>query len=118
MNDLIHINDILLRTIIGIDPDERINRQDVIINLTLWTDIQPPAHSEDIADAVNYRDVCKRVIAFVEASQYGLLETLVEEVAALILRDFAVPRVRVRIDKPGALRFCRTVGIEIERTRN
>jgi FolB domain-containing protein len=115
--DQIHIRDLLLRTIIGINPDERANRQDTVINLTLYTDISGAEQSDHIGDAIDYRSVTKAVIAHVEASSYNLVETLAISIARLILSEFPVERVRVGVEKPGALRFVRTVGIEIERDR-
>jgi dihydroneopterin aldolase/D-erythro-7,8-dihydroneopterin triphosphate epimerase len=117
MPDLIEIRGLLLRTIIGINPDERTNRQDVLIDLVLSVDTRPAARTDDIADAVNYRTLTKNVIAFVEASQFQLLETLTERVAALCLEDRRVQKVKVTVCKPGAIRFANSVGITIERTQ-
>jgi D-erythro-7,8-dihydroneopterin triphosphate epimerase len=116
MPDRIEIRDLLLRAIIGINPDERINRQDVLLNIELDTDLRPAAHSDDIRDAVNYRTIAKEVIELVEGSEYQLVESLAEAVAALCLRDKRVTRVGVSLQKPGALRFAASVGITIERT--
>lgn len=117
MSDHIHIRDLLVRTIIGINDDERTNRQDVVLNLTLTVDARAAARSDDIADAVNYRTLTKRVIDFVEASQFLLVERLAEEVARLCLEEEGVEAVEVTLDKPGALRFARSVGLTIFRTR-
>lgn len=117
MADLIHIDDLHVRTIIGINPDERINRQDVFISLTLETDTSAAAKSDDIADAVNYRTLTKDVFEMVEASEFLLVERMAEEIANLCLRDERVTAARVRVDKPGALRFARSVAVEIERER-
>jgi dihydroneopterin aldolase/D-erythro-7,8-dihydroneopterin triphosphate epimerase len=118
MPDTIEIRDLLLRAIIGINPDERTNRQDVLLNIALDADLRPAARSDDIRDAVNYRTIAKNVIDFVERSQFQLVESLAEAVAALCLRDERVSRVRVSIQKPGALRFAASVGVTIERTRD
>lgn len=115
--DRIHIRDLLLRTILGVTPEERKDRQDVLINLTLYLDTRPAGQSDDIHDAVNYRSVTKRVIQHVESSDYQLVEALAESIARLILTEFPVARVRVCVEKPGALRFARSVGVEIERGR-
>ena len=115
--DRIHIRDLLLRTILGVTPEERKDRQDVLINLILYLDTRPAGLSDDIRDAVNYRSVTKRVIQHVESSEYFLVEALAESIARLILTEFPVPRVRVCVEKPGALRFARSVGVEIERTQ-
>lgn len=114
--DKIIISDLLLRGIVGINPDERVNRQDILINITIYADIRPAAQSDDIADAVNYKTITKRVIEHVESSSDYLVEKLVSDIARLILTEFPVERVQVRVEKPGALRFARSVGIEIERT--
>jgi D-erythro-7,8-dihydroneopterin triphosphate epimerase len=117
MPDRIEIRDLLLRAIIGVNPDERINRQDVLLNIELDADLRPAARSDDIHDAVNYRTIAKEVIELVEGSEHQLVETLAEAVAALCLRDKRVKRVRVSLQKPGALRFAASVGVTIERTQ-
>ncbi|WP_417850054.1 dihydroneopterin aldolase [Thalassoglobus sp.] len=117
MSDFIEIKDLLVRTIIGINPDERKNRQDVVINLKFQVDIRPAGASDDIEDAVNYRTICKSVIAFVEESDFQLVEKLAEEVAQLCLQNERIERVWVSIEKPGALRFSRSVGVTIERSQ-
>jgi dihydroneopterin aldolase/D-erythro-7,8-dihydroneopterin triphosphate epimerase len=118
MSDLILIRDLLLRTIIGINPEERRNRQDVLINITLYADTRAAGLSDDIADAVNYRTITKRVISLVEGSQFYLVEKMAAEITAVCLEDPRVERARVRVEKPGALRFARSVGVEIERGRD
>ena len=117
MSDQIQIVDLLLRAIIGINEEERRNRQDVLINITLYTDVQAARVSDDISDAVNYRTITKKVIELVENSQFYLVEKLATEIAAICLQDPRVERTRVRVEKPGALRFARSVGVEIERDR-
>jgi dihydroneopterin aldolase len=133
MSDQILIKDLLLRTIIGINEEERRNRQDVLINVILDADTRSAGASDDIKDAVNYRTIAKRVIELVESSQYRtiakrvielvessqfyLVEKMCAEIAAICLQDPRVERARVRVEKPGALRFARSVGIEIERSR-
>ena len=117
MTDQIHICDLHLRAIIGINDQERRDRQDVLINLTLDTDTRVAGRSDDIGDAFNYRTLAKRVIGLVENSQFYLVEKLAAEVARLCLEDARVERVRVSVEKPGALRFARSVGVTIERGR-
>jgi len=117
MTDHIVIKDLFLRTIIGINDDERDNRQDVLINLTLETDARAAGRTDDIDHAVNYRTITKDVIDLVENSRFFLVEKLAEEVAALCLADKRVERVHVCVEKPDALRFARSVGISIERTQ-
>lgn len=113
--DCVQIKDLLVRTIIGINDWERRQRQDVLINICMFTNTQAAGRSDDIADALNYRSVAKRVIALVESSQFFLVERLAEEIARVCVQEFGVPRVRVQVEKPGAVRFARSVGVTIER---
>jgi len=117
MTDQIQIKDLLLRAILGINEEERRNRQDVLINITLHADTRAAGRSDGIADAVNYRTLTKRIIALMEDSQFYLVEKLAAEIAALCLDDPRVEQVDVQVEKPGALRFARSVGVEIQRTR-
>jgi FolB domain-containing protein len=117
MTDQIQIKDLHLRTIIGINDEERRNRQDVLINITLYADTRPAGRSDDITDAVNYRTITKQVIELVEHSSFFLVEKMAAEIAAICLADPRVERTRVRVEKPGALRFARSVGVEIDRAR-
>ncbi|MGE3313475.1 MAG: dihydroneopterin aldolase [Planctomycetaceae bacterium] len=118
MSDQILINDLFLRTIIGINDDERTDRQDVLVNLILDVDTRAAGRSDDINDAVNYRTIAKQVIELVETSRFFLVEHMADEIARVCLKDARVTRVRVRVEKPAALRFARSVGVSIERTRN
>ena len=118
MNDRIQIQDLLLRTIIGINEEERRNRQDVLINITLHADTRAAGASDDIEDAVNYRTIAKCVIKLVEDSSFYLVEKMAAEIAAVCLEDPRVEAVDVQVEKPGALRFARSVGVEIHRTRS
>jgi 2-amino-4-hydroxy-6-hydroxymethyldihydropteridine diphosphokinase len=117
MTDRIYVKDLLLRGIVGINPEEREKRQDILINLVLEADTQPAGLSDQIEDAVNYKTITKRVIRMVENSQFFLVERLVDEVALICLADPRVEAVQATVEKPGALRFSRSVGIEIHRTR-
>ena len=117
MPDKIHIKDLLLRAIIGINDEERRNRQDVLINIVLFTDLRPAGISDQIDDAVNYRTITKQIIAMVEASSFFTVEKLAAEIATICLADVRVEAAQVRVEKPGALRFARSVGVEIHRTR-
>jgi D-erythro-7,8-dihydroneopterin triphosphate epimerase len=117
MSDEIRIKGLFLRTIIGINDDEREHKQDVRINLALTVDTRPAARSDDIKDAVNYRTIAKDVIDVVENSKFFLVERMAEEIARLCLGDRRVEKVRVSIEKPAALRFARSVGVRIERSR-
>ena len=115
--DKILIKDLLLRGIIGINPDERVNKQDILINVVMFYDIRKAAETDDIAYALNYKSVTKRIIGHVEESRDFLVEKMVTDIARIIITEFGVERVQVRLEKPGALRFADSVGIEIERTR-
>ena len=117
MPDQIEIKDLLLRAVIGITDFERRDRQDVLINLVLETDTRPAGRSDDIGDALNYRTLAKRIIALVEGSAFNLVEKLAEEIAALCLAEPLTQSVKVTVEKPGALRFARSVGVTIERAR-
>ena len=116
--DQIAISDLHLRAIIGIKPDERENRQDILINITLDTDTHAAALSDDITDTVNYRTITKNVIKLVETSQFFLVETLAAAIAQVCLEEHRVRQVRVSVEKPSALRFADSVGVTIERTSN
>jgi len=116
--DRIQIEDLVVRTVIGIFDRERDRCQEVVINITLWTDITAAARSDDIEQAVDYRSLTKNIIEHVTSSHCMLLERLVEEISGLILENEAIVATRVKVEKPGALRFSRSVGIEIFRTRS
>jgi dihydroneopterin aldolase/D-erythro-7,8-dihydroneopterin triphosphate epimerase len=116
--DQILIRNLLVRGIIGINPDERTNRQDVVVNVTLGVDLRPAARSDDIADAVNYRTLAKAIVAHVEQGSPMLVERLAEEIARICLEtDGRVAEVEVAVEKPGALRFAESVGVRIQRRR-
>ena len=115
--DRIHIRDLLVRCILGIYKEERRDKQDVIINLTLHADLNVACASDRIEDTVNYKDIKKKVLAMVQDSQYYLVERLAEHVAELALDAPLIERVDVTVEKPGALRFARSVAIEITRTK-
>ncbi len=117
-SDRIEIEDLSLRAVIGIFDHERDRRQELSMSLTLATDVRRAAATDAIDDAVDYKSVTKRIIDFVEASQFFLLETLAEQVAQLIFDEFDIDAVRLRVDKPGALRHARTVGVAITRYRH
>lgn len=112
--DTILIKDLLLRGIVGINDWEREKKQDILINLEIGYDLRPAGRSDDVADTLNYRTVTKRVIDYVESSSHYLVEALAAEIARIALGEGA-ERVKVRIEKPGALRFADSVGVEIVR---
>lgn len=116
--DRIVIRDLLVRGIVGINPEERANRQDVLVNVTMWADLAPAAASDDIADAVNYRTVTKAIVSHIEGGAPLLVERLAGEIASICLdADPRIAEVEVAVEKPGALRFARTVGVVVRRTR-
>jgi len=115
--DKIIIDDLRARCIIGVYDEERREKQDVVINLVLFSDLAAAGRSDNIADAVDYRAIKKKVLALVEGSSYRLVEALAEAIAEACLGDPGVKQVQVRVDKPGALRFARTVAVEITRPR-
>ena len=114
--DRILISDLMLRAIIGINDWERVERQDVLLNITLFGDLRAAGASDQIEDTINYRTITKEIVKHVESSQRFTVEALAADVARICLKAKGVARVRVRIEKPGALRFARSVGVEIERT--
>jgi FolB domain-containing protein len=117
MPDRICICDLLARCILGINDGERREKQDVLINLVVYTDLRKAGKSDRIEDTVDYRALKKRVLAMVETSQYFLEEALAEAVAELCLDTPGVRQVEVRVEKPNALRFARSVAVEITRRR-
>jgi FolB domain-containing protein len=116
--DRILIKDLMIRCILGLSEEERREKQDVVINLILWADLEPAAASDHIEDAVDYRAVKKRIIALVEESKYHLAETLADRIARMCLEEPAVQQVQVTVEKPTALRFAHSVGVEIVRRRS
>ncbi len=115
--DRIRICDLLVRCILGINEDERREKQDVVISLTLYTDLHKAGKSDRIEDTVDYRALKKRALSMVESSRYLLVEALAEAVAELCLAQQGVQQVDVRVEKPHALRFARSVAVEITRKR-
>ena len=117
MHDRIRICDLLVRCILGINESERREKQDVVINLVVYTDLRKSGKSDRIEDTVDYRALKKRILAMAENSQYFLEEALADAVAELCLEHPAVRQVEVRVEKPNALRFARSVAVEIVRRR-
>jgi FolB domain-containing protein len=113
--DRIHIRDLVARCIVGTKPEERTHKQDVIINITLHADLQAACISDRIEDTVDYMLVKKKVLESVEQSSFYLIERLAEHIARLCLEEPRVERATVSVDKPGALRFARSVAVEIAR---
>ena len=116
--DRILIKDLMLRCVIGLGEEEGREKQDVLINLILCADLRTAAASDSIKDAVDYSALKKRIITLVEGSQYHLAETLADRIASLCLEEAAVQQVQVTVEKPTALRFAHSVGVEIIRSRS
>lgn len=113
--DIVYIRELEIETVIGIYDWEREIRQTVSFDLEMATDIRPAAASEDINKALDYKAVAKRIIAFVEDSEFLLIETMAEQVAGIVMDEFQVPWLRLRLGKPGAVTGSRDVGVIIER---
>lgn len=116
--DKIFIEDLLVRGIIGVSDRERANPQDILINIGLLTDITKCGQSDAIGDSVNYRTVTKSIIAHVEKVGRYTVEALATDIAQICLHFDGVKEVWVRVEKPGAVRFSRSVGVEITRTKD
>ena len=116
--DRIFIKDLLLRGIIGINDWEREVKQDILINVSLFADLSTAGSSDAIEDSVNYRTITKKIIRHVEQSERFTVEALAQDIAAICLQEHGVLKARVQVEKPGALRFARSVGVEIEREGN
>ena len=115
--DIIYISQLRVETVIGVYEWERHIRQVVLLDLEMATDVARAAATDNIADALNYKAVAKRVAAFVEGTRFQLVETLAERVAERVLDEFGVPWVRLRVCKEGALRGVKEVGVLIEQGR-
>jgi FolB domain-containing protein len=113
--DRITIRDLGFRCIIGINEEERREKQDVIVNLTLWADLRKPCQTDNIDDTIDYKAIKKLILTQAEQSQYFLVEALAQTIADICLAQPLVQKVCVRVEKPAALRFARSVGVEITR---
>jgi 7,8-dihydroneopterin aldolase/epimerase/oxygenase len=116
-HDRIFLRGLRIECIIGFIEWERRVKQTVVIDLELPVDCRQAARTDEVESTLDYKSVAKRVIAFVEASSFKLVETLAHRTALLILEEFAVPWVRISVNKPGAIRNSRDVGVTIERSR-
>ncbi len=117
MHDKVFIEGLEIDTLIGIYDWERRIRQTLVFDIEMAFDNQVPAASDDIALTLNYKDVSKRLVEYVSQSGFGLVETLAERCAAILLDEFGVAYVRLKLSKPGAVRGARAVGVIIERSR-
>ena len=116
-NDKIYIRDLSIRCIIGVNQEERTEKQDVIINVILFADTRKAGQTDDLDDSVDYKKVKKTILSLVESSEFLLIEKLADEIAKVCLDDSKVQKVSVTVDKPGVLRYTRSVAVEIVRTR-
>ena len=117
MTDHVFIEGLQIDTLIGIYDWERRIRQPLVFDIEMAFDNRLPAATDDITLTLNYKDVSKRLMDYVGESSFGLVETLAEHCAAIILGEFAVSRVRLKLSKPGAVRGARAVGVMIEREK-
>lgn len=115
--DEVFIEDLLIRGVIGISDHERSQPQDILVSITVFTDTSKAGKSDSINDCVNYRTLAKKIIAHTESIKRYTVEALSEDIASLCLEENGVQKIRVRVEKPGAVRFSRTVGVEIERDK-
>lgn len=115
--DRIHIRDLRARCIVGVFPEEREKAQEIIINIILYADLRKAGESDALEDTVDYKEVKQRVLAYVETSACFLVEKLARHIADICLDASGVQEVTVTVDKPGALRFARSVAVEITRKR-
>jgi dihydroneopterin aldolase len=115
--DTIFLRGLSLECIIGFIDWERHVKQTVVIDLELPVDCGSASIRDEVEDTLDYKKVAKRVIAFVEASEFKLVETLAQRLALLILEEFGIPWIRLTVNKPGAIRGSKDVGVSIERTR-
>lgn len=113
--DIIFLGGLQIETIIGIYDWERETKQTVVLDIEMAYDIQKAVETDDITHTLDYKAVSKRIIAFVEASKFFLVEKLTEEIANIILNEFNVPWVKITLNKKGAIRGASDVGIIIER---
>jgi FolB domain-containing protein len=115
--DQVFIVDLVARGIIGVNDWERQQPQEILINIVLFTDLHKAGESDDIHDSVDYRSVAKKVLAHAETARRLTVEALAADLAKVCLQEARVEKVRVRVEKPGAVRFSRSVGVEIERAK-
>jgi len=108
---------LLIRSVIGISDREREQPQDILVNVTLYTDTSRAGRSDDVNDSINYRTVAKTILAHTEKVSRYTVEALAEDIADLCLQNSDVNGVKVRVEKPGAVRFSRSVGVTITRMK-
>jgi len=114
--DTIEIRNLLVRGILGVNDWERTNKQDILINVVMFTDVRAAGASDELGESVNYRTAAKALASHVESAKRFTVEALATDLARICLELTGVERVRVRVEKPGAVRFAESVGVEIERS--
>lgn len=112
--NIVYIKGLQAQTVIGVYEWERHIRQSLVLDLELASDTVRAAATDQIADALDYAAISQQVIALVEGSEYQLIETLAESITQMVMRDFAVPWLRLRVSKPGAVAAAEDVGVIIE----
>jgi 7,8-dihydroneopterin aldolase/epimerase/oxygenase len=115
--DIIFLHGLTVECTIGFIDWERLVKQTVVLDLELPVDCRNAGIRDEVEDTLDYKKVAKRVIAFVEASEFKLVETLAHRLALLVLEEFGIAWIRLSVNKPGAIRGSRDVGVSIERTR-
>jgi len=116
--DKIIIQDLTVSCVIGVNAEERFYRQQLLITVTLFTDLRTAGNTDALDDTVDYKVLTRQILERIENSDYRLVESVAEEIARICLAEPRVVRVRVRVDKPGALRCARAAAVEIERDRS
>ena len=115
--DKVFIKDLMVRGIIGISEKERSQPQDIVVNATLYTDISEGSSSDDIEDCVNYRTIAKAIISHIQNVSRYTVEALAADIADICLKTQNVHKVKIKVEKPGAVRFSRSVGVVITRIK-
>ena len=115
--DRILIRDLLVRCVVGVDDHEREEKQDVLVQITMDTDLRQAGHTDALEDTIDYRALKKQILRVAENSRFRLIEALAQSIADECLKHERIERVHVMVEKTGALRFARTVGVEIVRRR-
>jgi FolB domain-containing protein len=113
--DKILIKDLSVQGIIGVNPEERKQPQEILINIILYTSTLKTGRSDDIQDTISYSVIAKKARTCAETAQRFTVEALAEDIARMCLGENGVLKVKVRVEKPGAVRFSRSVGVEIKR---
>ena len=116
--DKIIIKDLLARGVIGVNEWERQVTQDILMNIVIFSDVRKAGETDDLTYSVDYRKIAKQAVDLAETAKRLTVEALASDIASMCLEDAGVLKVQVRVEKPGAIRFARSVGVEIERSRD